>query len=255
MHRQQDIEKVLRKYPIGDVWGIGRRYEKKLQARGIDTAYGFTQQSPEWVQKHMTVAGLRTWMELRGVPCIGFEEMPPQKQQICTSRSFAKEISDPEELRRDLMFFASTCAEKLRKQQSVCGEIRVFILTNPFRPDAPQYYESTLMKLSVPTDSTLQLVKYVGGMLDRIYRKGYAYKKGGVILSDIQSNDAVQNSLFEPVDRAKHSRVMEVMDNLNGKHGRDMLSVACAFGHPYQMNRQYLSPKYTTDWNDIIRVK
>lgn len=254
MYRPDDIEKVLRKYPIGDVWGIGRRYEKMLTDRGINTAYDFTRLPAEWVRKYMTVVGLRTWKELRGEPCIGFEEVPPKKKQICTSRSFPHDVTDYDEIRRDLSLFASSCAEKLRRQKSVCGEIIVFLLTNRFKPDRPQSYESVLMKLPVPTDSTLDLVKCAGKMLRQIYASGYAYKKGGVILGDIQPREGVQQHLFIPADE-RHSRIMNALDRINTRYGRHTLGVAAEGLQAFRMNQQHLSKRYTTDLRDIIVVK
>lgn len=255
MHRPQDIEKVLRKFPIGDVWGVGRRYEKMLTAMGVLTAWDFTQLPPEWVRKRMSVVGLRMWKELRGEPCIGFEEMPAAKKQIATTRSFDHDLSDYEELHKRIAQYAASCAEKLRMQNSVCGEMIVFILTNRHKENLPQYYESRLMKLSVPTDSTLELTKYAVKMLRQIYLKGYAYKRAGVILSDIRSKSGTQRDLFDATDRDKHDRLMKTLDGLNASFGRHKIVTAAAGKEFFKMNREHLSKKYTTDWGHIIRVK
>lgn len=257
MHRPEDIEKVLRRFPIGDVWGIGRRFEKKLLAANVATAYDFTQLSPEWVRLNMGgITALRMWKELRGEACIGFDDMPQPKQQIRTSRTFHNDVSDYGELHRNIALFTATSAEKLRKQQSVCGEIRVFILTNRHRPDKPQSYENALLKLPNPTDSTIELVKYVGKILRDLYSKGYGYKRAGVVLSDIRSNEGVQINMFDPIDRDKHTRIMAVMDALNKTYGRNKISLATQGATPpYRMNREHLSQRYTTSWDDIIQVK
>ncbi len=118
MHRPEDFEKVLRKFPIGDVWGVGRRYEKLLQANGVATAWDFTQLPSEWVRKRMSVVGLRMWKELRGEPCIGFEEMPAAKKQIATTRSFDHDLHDFEQLHQRIAQYAASCAENLRAQIS-----------------------------------------------------------------------------------------------------------------------------------------
>lgn len=150
MHRPEDIEKVLRRFPIGDVWGIGRRFEKKLLAANVATAYDFTQLSPEWVRLNMGgITALRMWKELRGEACIGFDDMPQPKQQIRTSRTFHNDVSDYGELHRNIALFTATSAEKLRKQQSVCGEIRVFILTNRHRPDKPAIFQKAFGMLQL----------------------------------------------------------------------------------------------------------
>lgn len=226
MHRPQDIEKVLRTYPIGDIWGIGRRYEKKLLSMGIHTAWEFTQLDPLWVRKHMTVVGERMWKELRGIPCIAMEDIPQPKKQIATTRSFATEMSDFDELRAALVSYSAICARKLRGQQSVCSEIMVFIHTNPFREDRPQYYLTKIEAFATPTDSSLEIAERTTRMLKEIYRKGYSYKRGGVILSSISPSLGIQASMFDEIDRDKHSKLMKTLDALNAKDGRDTVVIA-----------------------------
>ena len=255
MHRPEDIEKVLRKFPIGDVWGVGRRYEKLLQANGVATAWDFTQLPSEWVRKRMSVVGLRMWKELRGEPCIGFEEMPAAKKQIATTRSFDHDLHDFEQLHQRIAQYAASCAEKLRAQNSLCGEVMVFILTNRHKENLPQYYESRLLKLSVPTDSTLELTTTAVGMLRQIFRKGYAYKRAGVILSDIRSKRGTQRDMFDTTDREKHDRLMAAVNALNSAYGRHRIVTAAEGFEPFKMNREHLSQRFTTDWDHIIRVK
>lgn len=255
MHRAQDIEKVLRRFPVEEIWGIGRRHADRLRRRGVATAWDFTRQPAEWVRREMAVTGLRTWQELRGEPCFGLETVPPRKQQICVSRTFARDISDPEELRRDLTLFAARCGEKLRAQGSLCSEVRVFLLTNRFLPDTEPRYDTALARLPVPTDSTLDLSRETGALLQRIVRPGTAYKRGGVVLSELQAGEGVQADLFHASDRDRHARLMTTMDDLNRRYGRNMLYVAAQGHDPYAMHREHLSPNYTTDWNDIITVR
>lgn len=255
MHRPEDIEKVLRKFPIEDVWGIGRRYARMLRANGVDTAWDFTRLTPEWVRKRMSVVGLRMWKELRGEACIGFEQAPADKKQIATTRTFARDMTDYAELHRSVAQYAAACGEKLRAQNSVCAEIAVFILTNRHKENLPQYYESQLLKLSVPTDSMLELTRYASRLLRRIYRKGYAYKRAGVILSDIRSKTGTQRDMFDATDRDKHDRLMKAVDGLNAAFGRHKIVTAAAGGEFFKMNREHLSDRYTTDWDGIIRVK
>ena len=233
MYRPQDIEKVLRKFPIEDVWGVGRRYAKMLKANGVNTAWDFT----------------------RGEACIGFEQAPADKKQIATTRTFAHDIDDFGELHQSVAQYAASCAEKLRKQNSVCGEVVVFILTNRHKDNIPQHYESRLLKLSVPTDSTLELTKYASGLLRQIYRKGYAYKRAGVILSDICSKTGTQRDMFDTTDRDKHDRLMKAVDGLNAAYGKPKIVTAAEGFERFRMNRQHLSKKFTTDWRYIIKVK
>lgn len=253
MHRPEDIEKVLRKFPVEDIWGIGPKYGALLHRMNVKTAWDFTQLPPGWVRKRMTVMGLRMWKELHGEACFGFEEMPVPKKQIATTRSFDHDIYDFEEIHKRIAQYATSCAEKLRSQNSVCGEISVFILTNQFKEHLPQYYQSRLLKLPVTTDSTLELTKYATGLLRQIYLKGYAYKRAGVTLSDISSKTGTQCVMFDSTDRPKHDRLMKAVDKLNEKHGRHKVVTAAAEGEFFQMNRQHLSGKPTTDWGQIIR--
>lgn len=254
MHKAEDIEKVLKKFPVGDVWGIGPRYEKMLNAAGVNTAYDFTQMSPQWVRKKMSVVGLRTWKELRGEPCIEIDEIAPDKQQICTSRSFPSEVSDFDMLHTAVASFTATCAEKLRKQKSVCGELYVFIYTD-WHKEQSQSFERRIVKLVTPTDSTLELTAMAADALRQIYRSGFGYKKAGVILGDISPRTGVQTALFDPIDRGKHSQLMSVMDDLNRKQGRGTVGVAAGRHKLLETVHEHLSRQFTTDINDILKVK
>jgi len=255
MHRPQDIEKVLRKFPIEEVWGIGRRWASLLQGMGVRTAWEFTQLPPERVRKRMSVVGLRLWKELRGEPCIGFEQHPADKKQIATTRTFDRDTDDFDQLHRRVAQYAAACAEKLRAQNSVCGELTVFILTNRHKENLPQTYENRLVRLPVPTDSTLELTRRAAGALREIFRKGYAYKRAGVILSDIRPKTGMQQDLYDPVDRRKHDRLMRTVDALNASFGRHKVVTAAAGADFFKMHREHLSRRFTTDWNELIRVK
>jgi DNA polymerase V len=269
MYRQEDIEKVLRKFPIEDVWGIGRRFSKMLYMNGIKTAYDFIQLRPEWIKARMGVPGLRTWHELRGQECINFEQALTvssekiadfgvskgvRQHQICTSRSFTKGLTEFDELRSCVTNFTANCAQKLRKQDSLCQQILVFILTNRNRPELPQHHESLLLPLPVATDSTLELTQAAIKILRKIYKKGYAYKKAGVILLQISSKSAVQSQLFDEVDRPKHSRLMQTMDQINSQFGKGSLTLAAQASDTIPASRDHCSPEYTTSWNEILEI-
>lgn len=254
MSKDSDIEKVLKKFPIEDVWGIGRRYSAKLKKIGINTAYDFTKLSPERVRSMMSIVGLKTLKELKGEPCIEFEENLPDKKQICTSRSFGANIEDLDELYKSVAEFTSIAAEKLRNQKCVAGQIQVFILTNVFREDLPQYYQSIVIPLENHTDSSIELVKYACSGLSRIYKSGYKYKKAGIILSDISKKESTSGSLFCDYDIYKHNSLMKTMDTINQVYGKHFVKLASEGTEGFKSNRNMLSPKYTTDWNDIIEV-
>lgn len=255
MHRDEDIAKVLSTYPIEDIWGIGRRHSKKLHAAGVATAMQLCNKSHEWVQNMLSITGVRTWRELQGEPAIEFKHKIADKQTITVSRSFAKEIYDMEELRETLSTFASMAAEKLRQQHSVAGELQVFILTNRHREDMPQHREGKLVKFVTPTNSTLEIVKAATAMLKELYRRGYGYKKSGVTLCDIMPDNAVQKSLFDTTDHPKHKLLMQTIDNINSTLGSNSIKLVSQGDIGDHINRQHLSPEYTTDWKDILVVK
>ncbi len=255
MHRDADIEKVLSTYPIADVWGIGRRHSKMLDLARIRTAADFCLLTEEWVCNRMTVTGVRTWHELHGTPCIEFNHQIADKQSITVSRSFAHELYDVKELHATISAFASTAAEKLRKQRSVAKLLQVFICTNRFRDDAPQHVEGATFHFITPTDSTIEIVKAAVGLLAKIYRSGFGYKKAGVTLSDISSAGVVQCELFDTIDRSKHKRLMGTIDSINAKQGSGAVKLLSHGNMCEYTNRQYLSPQFTTDWDDILVVK
>ena len=255
MHRPQDIEKVLRKFPIEDVWGIGRRYSKRLKAYGVNTAWDFTQLEPRWIQQEMGVVGMNIWNELRGKPSIEFETHIQDKQQICVSRSFSKEIYDFEALAEQVSLFTSMACEKLRKQKSACHYVLVFLLTNRHKESAPQHMEGRTIAFPVGTDSTLEINESVLKALRAMYKQGYGYKKAGAILSGIIPKASVMPDMFDTVDRQKHDHLMSVVDTINAKNGHSGVYFASQSLEGIRMNRQHLSQRFTTEWDEIITVK
>lgn len=255
MYKPADVEKVLRNFPVGDVWGIGRRYAKMLNQAGICTAWQFCEAPQSWVQKQMGIVGVRTWKELHGEPCIEIEHIAPLKKQICTSRSFPKEVYELRELKSHVVRFASMCASKLRVQKCVSQSVTIFILTNRHKPDQPMHYESRLITFDVATDSTLEIVKHALKSLTSLYKDGYGYKKAGVVLGEIVRNTEVQGNLFDQIDRGKHNRLMKAWDQINMRNGRDTLVLAAQGIAPFKANQSFLSRRYTTSWEDILKIK
>lgn len=255
MQRPEDIRKVLEKFPIEDVWGIGRRQSRMFHECRITTAAQFCDLPEEWIDNRLNITGKHTWLELKGTPCIEFSHETADKQSIMVSRSFSKELHDIEELHETVTTFASLAAEKLRKQRCVAQEMQVFILTNRHREDHPQHYECEQILFPTATDSTLEIVKAATAALRRIYRKGYGYKKSGVRLSRITPATAVQGSLFDTVDRPKHKALMETIDRINAGMGRESVKLVSQGTITDHTNREHLSPQYTTRWEDILVVK
>ncbi|RHH14374.1 Y-family DNA polymerase [Bacteroides fragilis] len=247
--------KALKQFPIGDVWGIGRRYQKKLDYYGIKTAYDFTLKSESWVRKLMTVVGVRTWKELKGIPAIEHTTEIPAKQTICTSRSFGEMVDNFDTLMEAVANFAASCARKLREQNTCAGVIQVFISTNRFREDLPQYFQSKLISLPTPTNDVTELIHYSRIALQTIFRKGYLFKKAGVIVADIVPANQVQLNLFDERDRDKHEKVLEVLDGVHRKYGTRILKVAAqGTGTKWALKSKYISKQYTTNPNDFIQI-
>ena len=247
---------ALKKTEIGDVWGIGRRHSKRLLEMGVKTAYDFTQLNRSWVRKQMTVVGERTWRELLGEPCIKMETIQPDKQSIMVSRSFGKMIEDLPTVKEAATNYACMATAKLRKQKSCAKSVLVFIDTNPFREDLAQYSQHIIMNLPVATNSSIEIVNYVSEGLNKIFRSGYKYKKAGVMLMDICSQDAVQGNIWDKVDREKHKRLMEVLDRTNDKYGRNTLKLAVmGDGEQWKIRQERLSPCYTTRMSDFPKTK
>lgn len=244
--------KALQLTEIGDIWGIGRRQAAKLEQQGVKTAYDFTQLSGAWVRRNMTVVGERTWKELRGISCIDMESAPPAKKQICTSRSFGKMLTDIEPMAEAIATHASTCARKLRKQKSYAMSLMVFIHTNNFREDLPQYWKNTVVHLPVPSNDTQEIVHYALTALKAIFMQGYQYKKAGVIITEI--TQGAQLGLFDSTNREKHERLQQAIDKINGEHSQRVKLAIQGMGREWKLKQEQLSGRYTTDINQIINI-
>ena len=246
--------KALKWLAIGDVWGIGHRHNKRLVLRQVHTAYDFTQLPDAWVRKEMSVVGLRLKYDLLGKSSIPLEMIATPKKAIATTRSFESLIGDYQELRERVSTFASLCAEKLRHQNSRCHALVVFVRSNPFMPDLPQYRNSTMISLPFATNSSLTLSKTALHGLDLIYKPGISYKKAGVMVTGIVPEDAYQMTLFG-YENPKHQALMQRIDYLHKRFGPHKIKIANQdLNRTYKMKQAYLSPRYTTDVRDVIRV-
>ncbi len=245
--------KALRWTKISDVWGIGRKHSKRLQAVGVENAYQFTQMSDTWVRKHMSIVGLRLKKDLLGESIIQFEEIR-NKQSIATTRSFDKTYTEFKDLRERISTFAFSCAEKLRQQKSQANAIMIFIQTNGYKNSQAQYSKSIVVKLPFATNSSIDLVKYAVNGLNRIFKKEYQYKKAGVIVMDLCQEFPDQLNLFEDKN-PKHKKLMQTIDQLNLDYGRHTVKLASQdLNKMWKMKQENLSQRYSTDLNEIIIV-
>jgi DNA polymerase V len=249
------IEKALKWIDIQDVWGVGRGNTKRLFEIGVKKAYDFTQVSDIWIMKNMGVIGLRMKNELLGEPMLDLEEALDEKKSIATTRSFEYTYSDYENLKERVSTFAVSCAEKLRKQKSCCSMIMVFLKTDRHKKNAPQYRNSFVYKILFPTNSSIDLAKYAEKCLAEIYLEGFKYKKAGVVVMDIVPESSQQLHAFEKKN-PKHTAAMKSIDAINKYIGHDKIKLASQdLKRTWKMRQEKLSPKYSTNINDIIEVK
>ncbi len=254
MDSEEKRIKALKWLPVGDVWGIGGQHSKRLKGIGVNTAYEFSQLPEQWVQKYMSIVGLRLHKELNGKSVLSLEEIKPKKN-IATTRSFEVNYTKLDDLKERVSTFAVSCAEKLRKQKSCCNNLMVFIHTNGFRSDLPQYSRNILMNLPYPSNSGILLSQYATRGLEYIFKEGYHYKKAGVIIMDFVPEKNVQLNCFEVID-PKQEKVMAAMDKINHVNRKKILKLASQdLGRTWKMKQEKLSPRYTTRLSDIIIVK
>ena len=260
--------KALKLYPIDEVWGIGRRYAARLESLGVKTAYDFAEHNQTWVKATFNnIVIERTWRELNGEDCVPNEEMA-KKKSICTSRSFNGMITDLDGLRTHVSNYAARCAEKLRQQGTVASIVGVFLNTNAFREDLPQYWNFQEMRLVTPSSSTITIVKAANEVLQRLYRQGYHYKKAGVIVMGIGPNSPIQQDLFDinAEQFEKMKRLDAVIDRINKVNGTETIVLgsqqytqkdgkgkANVFANA--IKHDYKSKNPTTRWSDIIILK
>ena len=245
--------KALKWLAIEDVWGIGRKYSQRLQAYKVFTAYDFVNLHDDWVRKQMSVVGLRLKHELEGKPTLSLDTVQ-NKKAIATTRSFDKMYEDFDTIKERISTFAISCAEKLRRQNSCCNMLTVFVYTNNFRKDLPQYYKSIMVKTHYPTNSSIDLIKFAVSGLERIYKQGYNYKKAGVIVMGITPENTKQFTLFTS-ENPKHLPLMETIDSLNKSIGQNKVKFAAQdLGRTWKMKQEKLSPRYTTKLSEIIDI-
>lgn len=221
---EEQREKALRLFPVGDVWGIGRRIRRNLEYIGVNTAYDFAALSKDYVRRKYHVTGERTWKELHGEPCIAIEGLDGvTKKTIVTSRSFPEMIRDLADLRSHIANYAARCAVKLRRQNSVCAMVTAYIQSNHFREDLVQYDSSGSHSFLTPTNTTSEIVGMATSILEAIFRKGIYYKRAGIMVSGISPAASLQPDLFEydPEKRKKLSDISSAIDKINGKMGAD----------------------------------
>jgi DNA polymerase V len=252
---QEDAKELLKDFDVEDVWGVGRKYSILLKKHGFTTALKLMNAPDAWIKKNLSIVGLRLVNELRGIPCIELDEIPSDKKNICVSRSFGKMIDDLDTLEQSLSTHANTASEKLRKQGSNSSSISVFLQTNRFRNDLPQYFNSKAVDLPFPTNDSGNIIKAALEGLNLIYKTGFMYKKCGIYINEITPACDVQLNLFEEDDSEKKKKLNLAVDLLNNKYGRGSLKYAVqGYKNEWKLRQENLSKAFTTDINDIPQI-
>jgi DNA polymerase V len=247
--------KALRWTKIGDVWGVGRKHKIRLEAIGVCNALQFTQLPDVWVRKHMSVLGLRLKKDLSGVSSIKLEEIIPVKKGIATTRSFEGTITQFSDLEERISTFATSCAEKMRKQRSSCNALLVFVRSDPHKKGDFPYRNSCVLPLPYATNSSILLSKHAVMGLQKIFKKGVHYKKAGVMIMGLIPTEKRQLSIFQN-NNNKHLTLMQSVDRIHKRFGSHRIKLANQdLNRTWKMKQEHLSQRFTTELNEIITIK
>jgi DNA polymerase V len=245
---------ILKKFPVENIWGIGRQSVKKLHTYKIRTAFELMKSDPEFIRKFLSVVGSRIVEELRGISCLDLATDIEDRKQIVSSRSFGKQVKSLNELQESISNHITTAAEKLRQQNLICKNITVFIQTNPFK-NTPQYYNSASLDILSGSAITNKLIKHALTLLKAIYRDEFEYKKCGVIFNNLVKKDFLQTDFFNFHDSTQEENLMTAIDQINRFHGKNTAKFAsCGVDQFWKMLSEMKSPCYTTRWSELKKV-
>ncbi|AZA52942.1 Y-family DNA polymerase [Chryseobacterium sp. G0201] len=242
MDTPEKIEKALKWLNIGDVWGIGRKLTAKMNDSGVYKAWDLLQKPEMWVRKVMGIHGVRMINELKGIRQLELD-FPSPKKSIAVTRSFMEMLTKKDEVRERVETFGMHCSERLRKQNTCCKMVTVFVQTNRFRKDLPEYRNAITKILPNPTNSSIIIGRVVKELFEAIFKEGFHYKKAGVIVNDFVPEDQRLISLFEEDTQNQHLPVMRAMDAMNKKYGKDKVRLGSMSGEN-TFGRAQLSPEY-----------
>lgn len=255
LDNKKKIEAALKWFPLEDVWGIGRRYYDRFSKIGIITAWDFTQLPEDYVKKEMGIYGVRMHRELRGISQYDISTVRKPKKGIGTTRTFDVRTNDLDVLKERISTFAFKCSEKLRKQNSCCRFVTVWVTTDKHKTDLKQYSNSFTVALVNPSSSAIELSKSAIKALEKIFLPYFQYKKAGVMVTEFVPDNERMTSLFGEDVHEKHKPIMAVIDNMNKRLGSDKIKLASMdIQKTWKMNQKNLSPRYSTDLNQIISV-
>jgi DNA polymerase V len=258
-----NIEQILAKVPLEKIWGIGIRSAIKLKRAGFKSALDFSKANISWVKAKFGVTGVRTVYELQNIPCYELEHNPPARQSIVVSRMFGKPVESIEQLREAAAVYASRAVEKLRQYNLAAGIMSVFATTSRFIKN--KYFNSHTIAFDTPTNDTTELIRAASLGIERIYRDqprqsaGSAgkcqFKKCGVILLCLVPENKVQQNLFDKTDREKARRLLKVVDAINARSSVPIRWAAEGLDRSWHVEFKRRSSRYTTDWNELLKVK
>lgn len=252
------VDDALRDIDVSHVWGIGRNLSVQMHDAQIHTAYDLKVSHAASMRQQFSVVMEKTIRELNGTTCLDLAQIQSPKQQILSTRSFGHAVRDLQSLEEAVTLYTTRAGEKLRQQHLYAGSLYVYIRTSPYRDSQHQYENNLRLPLHTPTNNTLQLVQTALLGLRKIYRPGYDYIKAGVSLGELTTAQAQQQDMFQTgINQEKSERLMQVLDSVNRKMGSATLKLASEglqTNQAWRMKQQMKSPRYTTCWNDLLKV-
>jgi DNA polymerase V len=245
---------LLQHLPVEDVWGVGRKLTKRLANFGVTTALDLRDAHIPTLRAEFGVVMEKTQRELQETPCIKLEEVQADKKQIVSSRSFGSMVTELPVLKDALSTFVANACAKLRGQKSHASVIQVFLGTNRFRKELPQYAPCLAVPLPYPTNDSLEVNRWAAFLCERMFKPDYQYKRAGIMLSEISPVSHIQGDLLETALADNH-KLMEALDHLNARYGRGAVKVSTQGAYSgWQMKQERKSPNYTTSWDDVPLV-
>ena len=250
-----NIDERLKKFPIEDVWGVGKQLSKFYHKNNISNAYDLKNVSNTWVKKGTNVLGAKTAMELRGIPCIDLQIDQEKRKNCCVSRSFGRKVKELNELEESVITHCLNAAEKIRADDQIAKTITVFIRTSPFDKNRRYYSNSKTIDLAIPTSNSVELIKNAVKALTDIYKYGYAYQKAGIILSGLKDANQNDQNLLTPLLENKSKKLMKAIDYTNTKYGRYAISIAQAgLSKGWKMRREHSSKIDTASFDSLPKI-
>ena len=251
----ENIDPILEKIDINDVWGVGKQLTKFYQKNGIYNAKQLKNKSNSWIKKSSNVLSSRTAMELRGIPCISLETTTTKRKSCVVSRSFGKRVEKFQEVKEAVASYCLNASEKIRSESLVTKAITVFVRTSPFQRNFGYYSNAKTLDFPIATNNSIEIVKAAVSILESIFKNGYRYQKAGVMLTGL-SNASDKTNLFTSEKDEKINSLMRSIDNTNHRYGRSTLSVASAGVHKkWNMRRQYSSKIDTADFYCLPTIR